>query len=129
MNERILLVEDDGAIMETLAMFLQYEGYEVLRARNVERALEVLEHATPQLVLLDYMLQDDTAEPVIAALRAKHGDCVRVILLTAADDPVGKARDSGADSVVAKPFELEVLLRAICDTLAGACSKELQWGF
>ncbi len=120
MNKQILLVEDDIAIMDTLTMFLQYEGYDVLRARSVERALEVLERAIPDLVLLDYMLQDDTAEPVIEALRAKHSNRVRVILLTAADDPAGKAADIGADGVIAKPFELDVLLRTIRDALAQA---------
>ena len=126
LNKQILLVEDDVAIMDTLTMFLQYEGYEVLRARSVERACDILAQTTPDLVLLDYMLQDDTAEPVIAALRERHVGQVRVILLTAADDPAGKARDLGVDGVVAKPFELEVLLRAIEDAISSGARANAQ---
>lgn len=111
-KHQILLVEDDGAIMDTLTIFLQYEGYEVLKARSVERAMEVLKEIKPDLVLLDYMLQDNTAEPVIEFIRSQYAK-LPVILLTAADDPSGKARNIGADGVVAKPFELDVLLGSV----------------
>lgn len=114
MSKQILLVEDDAAIMDTLAIFLHYEGYSVLKARSVEKALEKLESEHLDLILLDYMLQDDTAEPVVDAVRQRHPD-VPILLLTAADDPSGKARTVGADGVVSKPFELDVLLKHIRD--------------
>jgi DNA-binding response OmpR family regulator len=117
LKNKILLVEDDLAIMETLSMFLNYEGYDVLRAANVDQALEVIEETCPDLVLLDYMLQDDTAEPVVDALRAKYGERAVVLLLTAADDPIGKGEMVCADAVVAKPFELDVLLRNIRESI------------
>ncbi|MEW6055949.1 MAG: response regulator [Bdellovibrionota bacterium] len=113
MSKQVLLVEDDAAIMETLSMFLNYEGYEVLRARSVAQAIEVLRIQSPDVVLLDYMLQDGTAEPVVVELRTLYEDRVKVILLTAADDPSGKGRTVGADAVVAKPFELDGLLATL----------------
>lgn len=118
-SKQILLVEDDSAIMETLVMFLQYEGYDVVKARSVERALQILAECRPDLVLLDYMLQDDTAEPVVNAVRARYGGDVRVLLLTAAEDPDGKSRTIGTDGVVAKPFELDSLLRSVRKSLEG----------
>ena len=105
--------------MDTLGMFLQYEGYEIQKARTVQRAIELLECSQPDLVLLDYMLQDDTAEPVVKHVRANFGDSVRIILLTAADDPEGKAGRMGTEGAVAKPFELDVLLRSVRDALTG----------
>lgn len=116
-RQQILLVEDDVAIMETLTLFLRYEGYEVFKASSVEQAIGTLSVMKPDLVLLDYMLQDDTAESVVELLRQKYADEVVVILLTAADDPEGKAGLVGADSVVAKPFELDVLLKSVKDSL------------
>ena len=113
MGKQILLVEDDVAIMETLALFLRYEGYEVLKARNTEEAAACIHSSQPDLVLLDYMLQDDTAEPIVKILRAQYGESVKVILLTAADDPAGKGQAVSADAVVAKPFELDFLLETI----------------
>lgn len=113
---RILLVEDDLAIMETLAVFLHYEGYEVLKARSVSRAFELLQATKPDLILLDYMLQDDTAEPVVHLVRRDFPG-VPILLLTAADDPSGKSRTIGTDGFVAKPFELDALLRQVRFTL------------
>src|SRR5690349_18855370 len=98
--KRIMIVEDDAAIVETLAMFLRYEGYEVSKSRSVGHAMDCLSNERPDLVLLDYMLQDDTAEPVVEAVRQNYGDEVVVVLFTAADDPSGKASQIGADEVI-----------------------------
>lgn len=123
MSKHILLVEDDAAIMETLSLFLRYEGYVVSKARNSEQANAFIKTGRPDLVLLDYMLQEDTAEPVVELLRSIHGPGVRVVLLTAADDPVGKAQSVSADAVVAKPFELDFLLETIRDQLVDCTSS------
>ena len=112
MNTQVLLVEDDSAIMDILTLFLQYEGFEVLKARSVAGALEILKAQSPDIVLLDYMLQDDTAEPVVEYMQQQNRG-IPIILLTAADDPSGKARRVGADYVIAKPFELESLVSSV----------------
>lgn len=125
MNKQILLVEDDAAIMDTLTIFLRYEGFEVRQARSVERALAVLEDFRPELVLLDYMLLDDTAEKVVAVARERHRG-VPILLLTAADDPTGKALALEVDGVVAKPFELELLLKSVLDLLGSGGGRRFR---
>lgn len=117
MNKQILLVEDDSAIMETLSLFLRYEGFQVVKARNSEQAEAAIKETKPDLVLLDYMLQEDTAEPIVKVLRAHHSEKVKVVLFTAADDPMGKAQAVKADAVVSKPFELDFLLETIRECL------------
>lgn len=117
MNKQILLVEDDSAIMETLSLFLRYEGFTVVKARNTEQAAAAIKETQPDLVLLDYMLQEDTAEPIVKILREQHSDKVKVVLFTAADDPMGKAQAVKADAVVSKPFELDFLLETIRECL------------
>lgn len=110
---RVLVVEDDEAIMETLIMFLDLEGHEVCRARSVGEALDVLDRQRPELILLDYMLQDGTAEPVTRRLRERYGAGTPVILLTATEKPLEKMRFVSADTVISKPFDLDVLIRAM----------------
>jgi len=123
-QKKIMVVEDDSAIMETLSIFLQYEGYKVLKARTVEQALRQIQTEKPDLVLLDYMLQNATAEPVVEALRERFQDEIVVVLLTAADDPTGKGETVGADRAIAKPFELDLLLECIQEELAGQAQKQ-----
>jgi DNA-binding response OmpR family regulator len=108
-----LVVEDDAGILETLSFSLQYEGYKLLKARTVERACALLRERRPDLLLLDYMLQDDTAERVFVCARELYGHSLPVILLTAADDAEGKGRALGAEQVVHKPFDLESLLSVV----------------
>ena len=126
MAKQILLVEDDVAIMETLSLFLRYEGYDVAKARNCEQAAQYLRSTRPDLVILDYMLQEDTAEPVVELLRSRYGHEVKVVLFTAADDPVGKGEAVAADAVVAKRFELDFLLETIrsCSAFSSIMSEQ-----
>lgn len=116
MGKKILVVEDDAAIIETLSIFLRYEGYEVLKATSVEQARSMLDEVCPDLVLLDYMLQDNTAEPVAKHLRLRYGSKPIIVLLTAADDALAKRDLIHANAVVAKPFDLDVLLRVILES-------------
>ncbi|HYN87372.1 MAG TPA: response regulator, partial [Ardenticatenaceae bacterium] len=56
MNAKVLVVEDDVGLQETLAAVLEFEGYEVLIARDGIEALEVLGNGIPGLILLDLMM-------------------------------------------------------------------------
>jgi DNA-binding response OmpR family regulator len=112
-GKQILIVEDDAAIMETLTIFLSYEGFRVLKAQNIKQAFNLIETTKPDLVLLDYMLQDDTAEPIVDFLRKRHPERIPILLLTAAEDPEGKRMLVDADAVIPKPFDLDLLLQHI----------------
>jgi CheY-like chemotaxis protein len=111
---RILLVEDDFAIRETIAELLAEEGYRVTSAANGAEALAMLEESdAPALILLDLMmpvmngfefLRRWNAEPSLAA--------VPVIVLTARR-PV----DVPGHEIVYKPFHLDALLGAVARRL------------
>jgi len=123
---KVLVVEDDSAILETLSIFLAMEGYEMERATSVREARARLDQMRPDLVLLDYMLQDDTAEPVVQHLWERHGRGIPVILLTAAENPQEKRESAGASMVISKPFDLDILLshmkRALDSAKVPKCS-------
>jgi DNA-binding response OmpR family regulator len=114
MNPRILLVEDEDAIVAGLTYALQKEGFEVEVARDGEAGLNRLRAAAFDLVLLDIMMPKRSGFDVLRALR-KEGRAVRVILLTAKGQEADKVQglDLGADDYVTKPFGLAELLARI----------------
>ncbi len=119
MSASILVVEDEPAIQELIAVNLARHGHAVRRAGNADEALASLTEALPDVILLDWMLPD-TPGPVIA--RKLRGDArtreVPIIMLTARageDDKVA-GLESGADDYITKPFsprELEARIQAV----------------
>jgi CheY-like chemotaxis protein len=110
--ERILLVDDERAIVEPLRYALEKEGYDVLEAGEGSEALHLARTRSPDLVLLDIMLPGMSGFEVCRILRKESS--VPILMLSArADEPdriVGL--DLGADDYITKPFSLrEVLAR------------------
>lgn len=113
MKERILIVEDDKAIVRVLERSLIYEGYDVDIAYNGEQGLELALTKNPALIILDLMLPGMDGIEVTDNIRKESS--VPILMLTARgglDDRV-EGLDSGADDYMVKPFELEELLARI----------------
>jgi len=111
-GDRILLVDDERAIVESLRYALEREGYEVLEAADGSEAVRLARAQPPDLVLLDIMLPGMSGFEVCRILRQESS--VPILMLSArADEPdrvVGL--DLGADDYITKPFSLrEVLAR------------------
>ena len=113
MAERILLVEDEEKLARMVELELKYEGYEVEKALDGRRGLELALGGSFDLVLLDIMLPQLSGMEVLRRLRRESQ--VPVIMLTARDSVVDKVAglDSGADDYVTKPFAIEELLARI----------------
>lgn len=114
---RILLVEDDKSIVKNLKEFLEKEGYEIEAAMGQREALERIEGASFDLVLLDVSLPDGNGYAVCRAVK-EAGD-TPVIFLTASGDEysVVTGFDLGADDYIAKPFRPRELLARIKNVL------------
>lgn len=109
----ILVVDDDPAIVRTLAINLRARDYQVQVAHDGRTALQVLAEESPDLVLLDLGLPDLDGVGVLRRLRATS--TVPVIVLSArhsSDDKV-EALDLGANDYVTKPFGVEELMARI----------------
>ena len=108
---RLLLVEDDAVLAETLHRALRGLGHEVTVAPTGEQALTALydQHVPTDLVLLDVMLPGIDGFEVCRRIRAR--DTLPVVLLTARADPVDivVGLEGGADDYVVKPVEPRVL--------------------
>ncbi|MGD0708448.1 MAG: response regulator transcription factor [Anaerolineaceae bacterium] len=113
MNELILIIEDNEAIVKVLQRTLIYEGYKVDTALDGETGLELAENNHPDLVVLDLMLPGIDGLEVCQRLRAKGN--VPILMLTAKDTIQDRVLglDAGADDYVVKPFELEELMARV----------------
>ena len=109
---RILLVDDERAIVESLRYALEKEGYDVLEAGEGGEALELARRSAPDLVLLDIMLPGMSGFEICRVLRQES--TVPILMLTARSDEPDRVvgLDLGADDYITKPFSLrEVLAR------------------
>jgi DNA-binding response OmpR family regulator len=108
---RILVIEDDPAIVRGLQHALEYERYEVITARNGEEGLEAIRSARPDLVVLDVMLPVLSGFEVCRRAR-REGIRTPILMLTARGDEVDQVMglDLGADDYVRKPFSVPMLL-------------------
>ncbi len=116
MPDRILIVEDEQDLADTLAYNLEREGFEPVIAHRGEDALQLaLRDPTPTLVLLDLMLPDMPGTEVCRRLRnTQKTAAVPIIMVTAKSDEIDRVVgfEVGADDYVVKPFSVrELLLR------------------
>jgi two-component system OmpR family response regulator len=112
-KQRILVVDDEPSIVDSVATSLRYEGFEVDQASNGRLALESAQQRTPDLIVLDVMLPDLDGLEVTRRLRS-DGLRVPVLFLTARDALEDKVAGLtvGGDDYVTKPFALvEVIAR------------------
>jgi len=113
MGEKILVVDDDGALAEMITIMLRSEGFEPHQAMSGPDAIEAVISVQPDLVLLDVMLPGMDGIDVCAKIRETSG--VPIIMLTAKADTqdVVKGLESGADDYVVKPFNPKELVARI----------------
>jgi two-component system phosphate regulon response regulator PhoB len=116
MSGAILVVEDEPAIQELIAVNLEHAGHRVLRAASVPQAEEHVRAALPDLVLLDWMLPGTSGVAYARQLRAdERTRDIPIIMLTAraAEQEKILALEGGADDYVTKPFSPRELLARI----------------
>ena len=116
MAVNILVVEDEPAIQELIAVNLEHAGHHVIRARDAEEALRVVRHALPDLLLIDWMLPGMSGVSLARQLRqSERTRQVPMIMLTARAEESDKIMglEAGADDYVTKPFSPKELVARI----------------
>ncbi|HEY8626896.1 MAG TPA: response regulator transcription factor [Gaiellaceae bacterium] len=113
MTERILVVDDEAAIRETVGYALRGEGYDVSDAADGEEALEAARSNGFDVLILDLMLPKLSGVEVCRRLRAESD--VPILLLTAKDAEVDRVLglEAGADDYVTKPFSMAELVSRV----------------
>lgn len=114
MSNKVLIVEDERAIVEILKFNLQREGYETVEALDGTTGLELARAEDPDIILLDVMLPGMNGFDVCATLR-KEGSAIPIIMLTAREEENDKVfgLESGADDYMTKPFSMKELLARV----------------
>jgi len=116
MAYKILVVDDDRDIVETLQKRLSKEGYEVAVAFDGEEALAKIKEADPDVVLLDLMLPKLNGFDVLKQLREKFKDKWRPVIIISARtelETLKKCYNQEADHYLTKPCDMENILRGI----------------
>ncbi len=113
MPERpILVVDDDPTILATVSEVLDMEGFAVVTATNGAEALAAVDQRRPSLVLLDMRMPVLDGWGFMRAVR-ERGLTLTVVVMTAAADARRWGREIGAQAVLAKPFDIDELVRAV----------------
>lgn len=111
---RILVVEDDPVIRQTVVYALKRAGFQVSSSAEGTEALEIASRWNPDLILLDVMLPGIDGYSFAEEVRTRDSD-VAIIMVTALDDKKDTIRglDAGADDYITKPFSMEELLARV----------------
>jgi DNA-binding response OmpR family regulator len=120
-SKRVLLVDDDTEIVESMRTVLESRGYQVLVARDGNQGLVMAEQENPDLVVLDMMMPKRSGFLVLEKLRRSHPVPMRVIMITANEGSRHKAYAEmlGVDDYIRKPFAMDRLLESVDRLLAG----------
>ncbi len=119
-GKRILLVDDDAEIVESMKLALEAKGYQILIARDGNQGLAMAERADPDLVILDMMMPKRSGFLVLERLRRTRRIPIRVIMITANEGSRHKAYAEmlGVDDYIRKPFAMDRLMESVDRLLA-----------
>ena len=119
-SKRILLVDDDAEIVESMKLALEAKGYQILIARDGNQGLAMAERADPDLVILDMMMPKRSGFLVLERLRRTRRVPMRVIMITANEGSRHKAYAEmlGVDDYIRKPFAMDRLMESVSRLLA-----------
>ena len=116
MSSTILVVEDEPAISELVAVNLTFAGHKALRAATAEQAATLIRAELPDLILLDWMLPGTSGVQLARKLRAdERTRDIPIIMLTARSNEADKIEglEAGADDYITKPFSPKELIARI----------------
>ena len=123
--QTIMVVEDEHAIADLVALHVRQHGYEAVVCNDGRRAIELLDKRVPALVILDLMLPDMDGIDILKKIRSeKATSFLPVILLTARAEEADRilGLEMGADDYVVKPFsprELVLRVKKLLDSRSG----------
>jgi DNA-binding response OmpR family regulator len=112
-NDRILIVEDDARLRQVMAEYLQSEGYIVLEAGDGTLGLRLWAEATPDLIILDWMLPGQSGLDVARQVRAKAATPIIMLTARSEEPDIVVGLEMGADDYLVKPVSLRQLVARI----------------
>lgn len=112
-KKRIIVADDDPAILEVITMMLEDEGYEVTSSVNGQ-TVEKVHGVMPDLILLDIWMSGMDGRDICKYLRTQKKTMhIPIVMISANRDAAAIALDAGATDFLAKPFEMNALLAIV----------------
>jgi CheY-like chemotaxis protein len=110
MSKKILVADDDPAILDAIKMILEFEGYEVETTTDGE-IIYKMQKEFPSLLLLDIWMSGKDGREICRFLKKDPlKKKIPIIMISASRDVMQSAKEAGADDFIEKPFEIEDLL-------------------
>lgn len=111
---RILVAEDDGAIIDVMRIILEGEGHEVLHGTTEKEVMTLISQKEPQLVFLDIALGTEDGGKITSLIKKSFTSHYLPIIIVSANTQTEKiATRHGADGFLLKPFDIEELLALV----------------
>ncbi len=113
-NNKIFIIDDDEALLESLEALLIGEGYQVKAASDTQNLIAKITTYIPDVILLDYLLPNQNGEEVVELLKKQSSTKdIPIIMISASYTAKNIALNSGVNEFLAKPFDIDKLLSAI----------------
>lgn len=113
-SKRILIVDDDPAIVESLHFVLEDSGYSVVSYENGKMLEKSFKKNRPDLILMDYLLPGDDGCKITKKIKQKKDiQNIPIIIMSASYNIQDIVAESGADGFLAKPYDIDQLLETI----------------
>ncbi len=116
-SQSILIIDDEPQIRKLLTITLQSNNYKVIEAATGNEAVKLVSSYTPDLVLLDLGLPDESGHDVLKHLREWFSNPILIISVQSNEEDIVKALDNGANDYLIKPFRTGELLARIRSAL------------
>ncbi len=111
MKKRVLIFDDDEAILEVCAIVLETNGFETVKQNNCEDILKKVDACSPDVILMDNKIPPMGGVRASRIIRASPGHAQLPIVFFSANQDVAKlAAEAGADQYIEKPFDLDTLV-------------------
>ncbi|MEX0748563.1 MAG: response regulator [Candidatus Saccharimonadales bacterium] len=126
-THKILIIDDEAAILSALELFLEQEGYEAEVSTSFEKYLKSSKRPRlPDLIILDILLGNEDGRAIARRFKASTvTQRIPIIMISAHPDIAEMSRSAGADAYLPKPFNTEVILQTIDRLLEAAPSSSL----
>jgi two-component system, OmpR family, KDP operon response regulator KdpE len=122
-NQSVLIIDDEAQIRKLLTITLQSNNYKVIEAATGRDGVKLVSSHTPDLVLLDIGLPDESGHEVLKHLREWFSNPIVIISVQTNEEDIVKALDNGANDYLVKPFRTGELLARIRAALKKAGSE------
>jgi DNA-binding response OmpR family regulator len=121
MNKKIIIVEDEDNVRETLDLLLTNAGFTVKSSATGKDVFNLIDEFNPDVILLDVMLDDIDGREICRTIKADpQTHHIPVLMLSAVPDVYNAIAEVGANDVVSKPFDEQTLINRIERQLSNA---------